>query len=98
MEPRPATQLDQRGMSRRKQALILTVVIGGTIAFAVWFLAYLAPDTGAEMSGHGTTAMVLGIFFSLVVGGGLMALVFFSNRRGYDENLARRDDGPPSKR
>jgi hypothetical protein len=30
-------------------------------------------------------AMTLGTVFSLVVGIGLMALVFYSNRRGYDE-------------
>ena len=82
-------------MSARKQALILVLVLGATVAFAVWFLAYLAPGTDAEMSGHGTTAMVLGIVLSLVVGGGLMALVFSSNRLGYDESLARRDNPPP---
>ncbi len=38
-----------------------------------------------EMSVHGYVAMILGIIFSLVVGCGLMALVFYSNRRGYDE-------------
>jgi hypothetical protein len=36
------------------------------------------------MSGHGWAAMTLGIVFSLVVGCGLMALLFFSHRRGYD--------------
>jgi hypothetical protein len=29
--------------------------------------------------------MALGIFFSLVIGIGLMALVFYSSRAGYDE-------------
>ena len=29
--------------------------------------------------------MGLGIFFTLLVGGGLMALVFYSSRAGYDE-------------
>jgi hypothetical protein len=37
------------------------------------------------MSVHGYGAMTLGIVFSLLVGCGLMALVFFRNRRGYDE-------------
>ena len=37
------------------------------------------------MSVHGYVAMILGIIFSLLVGCGLMALVFYSNRRGYDE-------------
>jgi hypothetical protein len=29
--------------------------------------------------------MVLGIVFSLIIGIGLMALVFYSSRKGYDE-------------
>jgi hypothetical protein len=37
------------------------------------------------MSSHGYIAMALGIFFSLVVGIGLMTLVFYSSRAGYDE-------------
>jgi len=37
------------------------------------------------MSVHGYVAMILGIIFSLLVGCGLMALVFYSSRRGYDE-------------
>jgi hypothetical protein len=37
------------------------------------------------MSVHGYVAMILGVIFSLVIGCGLMALVFFSSRHGYDE-------------
>lgn len=40
---------------------------------------------GVEMTGHGWFAMILGILFSILVGGGLMALVFYSSRHGYDE-------------
>jgi len=29
--------------------------------------------------------MILGIVFSLVIGCGLMALMFYSSRRGYDD-------------
>jgi hypothetical protein len=36
-------------------------------------------------------AMAGGILFSLAVGIGLMALVFYSNRAGYDERAARGD-------
>ena len=70
-----------------KTALILSSVIGGTIAFTVWFLAYVAPDTGdTTLSGHGTMALMLGIIFSIIVGIALMALVFWSHRHGHDEN------------
>ncbi len=37
------------------------------------------------MSKHGWIALGLGTFFSLIIGCGLMALVFYSSRYGYDE-------------
>ncbi|HYM72810.1 MAG TPA: hypothetical protein VET89_07510 [Stellaceae bacterium] len=40
-------------------------------------------DTGISVNGW--IALVLGVIATLVVGGGLMALIFISNRRGYDE-------------
>jgi len=39
----------------------------------------------------GYVAMVLGIVFSLLIGCGLMALLFYSSRHGYDEPY-RADD------
>lgn len=39
----------------------------------------------SEISVAGWIAMALGVLFSLALGIGLMALVFFSNRRGYDD-------------
>jgi hypothetical protein len=42
-------------------------------------------EPGEALSGHFLIAMVLGIVFSVAVGGGLMALVFYSSRHGYDE-------------
>jgi len=37
------------------------------------------------MPAWGWLMMGLGIFFTLVVGGGLMGLIFYSSRAGYDE-------------
>ena len=37
------------------------------------------------MPAWGWLMMGLGIFFTLLVGGGLMALVFYSSRAGFDE-------------
>ncbi len=34
---------------------------------------------------YGWFAIGGGVFFSLLVGGGLMALVFYSHRHGYDD-------------
>jgi hypothetical protein len=37
------------------------------------------------MPAWGWLMMGLGIFFTVVVGGGLMGLIFYSSRAGYDE-------------
>jgi hypothetical protein len=37
------------------------------------------------MNHNGVTALIIGGIGSLALGGGLMALVFFSARRGYDD-------------
>jgi hypothetical protein len=44
----------------------------------------------SEISGAGWLAMGLGVVITLALGIGLMALVFISSRRGYDE-IGRRD-------
>jgi hypothetical protein len=65
-------------------AVAVVLVIGTGIA-AVW--------TGigdSDISGAGWLAMGLGVIVTLALGVGLMALVFISNRRGYDE-IGRRD-------
>jgi len=78
------------------------IIIGVLLAIlvaALWF-GYeglvISPDV--QVSEQGYIAMVLGIFFSLVVGVGLMALVFYSSRAGYDErahHFDERDGSPP---
>jgi len=44
-----------------------------------------------QMSIHGFLAMGLGVFFSLVLGAGLMFLVFYSSRHGHDDDPKRPD-------
>ncbi len=39
----------------------------------------------SQISAAGWAAMVLGVLFALALGIGLMALVFFSSRHGYDD-------------
>ena len=59
----------------------LLAILGVTLWWAV--SAWNAFDV--EMSIHGYIAMILGIVFSLVVGCGLMGLMFYSSRHGYDD-------------
>ena len=53
---------------------------------AMWFAARTWLSLGGPpMPPAGYIAMTLGIVFSVVIGCGLMALVFYSSRHGYDE-------------
>ena len=70
------------------------ILIAVLIAFLAWglYIGYAGWTSGSDV-GLPTSAYValfVGIFFTAVVGCGLMALVFYSSRRGYDEP-ARRD-------
>jgi len=67
-----------------KTALLFTV-LAVFLAVSVWFASRAWVGVDTEMSGHGWFAMGLGVGFSILVGAGLMALVFFSARRGYDD-------------
>jgi hypothetical protein len=61
---------------------VLVLMLLGAVAVAVYMLDAIGD---ADLGVHGWTAMALGGFFSIVVGVGLMGLVFYSNRRGYDD-------------
>jgi hypothetical protein len=52
-------------------------------AGVIGYLGWTSTDTDVPTSGY--VAMALGVIFSLVVGVGLMALIFYSSRKGYDE-------------
>ena len=72
-----------------KVALIVTLL--GLLGVSLWFAAHSFMLEGPPMPPEGYIAMVFGIVFSLVVGIGLMALIFYSSRRGFDEP-AKLDD------
>lgn len=69
-------------------AALLTMLVG-----AGWFAAraWISVE-GPPMPTVGYVAMALGVVFSLVVGIGLMALLFYSSRHGYDEPFQTDDD------
>lgn len=72
------------GMGKGRIAVLIALV---TILFGagVWAITFWNETSGVEMSKHGWIALGLGTFFSLVIGCGLMALMFFSSRSGHDE-------------
>jgi hypothetical protein len=69
-------------------ALLAILIAAGWLAASAWLSVQ-----GPPMPAEGYIAMTLGIVFSLVVGCGLMALLFYSSRHGYDEPH-RADDEP----
>jgi hypothetical protein len=61
--------------------VLVSLLIGtGVIIYRGWTL-----EDGPDVPGFGYAAMAFGVIISLTVGFGLMALVFYSSRQGYDE-------------
>ena len=77
---------------------VLAIVAASLLALAaiVWFaLEATAGLAGTELSANGIAAMIIGIVLSLGLGAGLMALVFYSSRNGYDERAQAELRRPP---
>jgi hypothetical protein len=77
-------------------ALFAMLIAAGWHAVGAW-----TSIGGAPMPRAGYVAMILGVVFSLVIGCGLMALLFYSSRHGYDDQIKyddphRYDDLHPS--
>jgi len=73
--------------------IALVAALVAILAAALWYAAsaWLAV-AGPPMPTVGYVAMALGIILSLVVGCGLMALLFYSSRHGYDEPFRSDED------
>ena len=68
-----------------RKALLYIPLIALLVA-ALWFAGRAWGYFGSgAIPAYGYFAIAGGIFFSLLVGCGLMALMFYSHRHGYDE-------------
>ena len=76
-------------MERQKPNVGTIALVAALIAImiaALWFAASAwTALSGPPMPPVGYAAMIMGVVLSLVVGCGLMALLFYSSRHGYDE-------------
>lgn len=70
-------------------ALVLFSLLAGAL-WGVWEVWFAVEDV--EMSIHGFIALALGAFFTLLLGGGLMWLAYYSSRHGYDERTIHPED------
>ncbi len=67
------------------QIILLAALIVLLILSLFWAVSAWNEGSSVEMSNHGWIALGLGTFFSLLIGCGLMALMFYSNRSGHDD-------------
>ena len=76
---------------KSKLSWLAAVIAGAVVSVTAVVIASFWVSIGdSGISIAGWLAMALGIIVTLALGVGLMALVFISNRRGYDE-LAGKD-------
>lgn len=54
-------------------------------AASLWFAVRAWLEFASDIPLYGYFAIIGGVFFSLLIGGGLMALAFYSDRAGYDD-------------
>ncbi|MEJ0070406.1 MAG: hypothetical protein WDO24_18775 [Pseudomonadota bacterium] len=68
-----------------KQSVLLAVILIPlllvTAGVSIWAWDQLG---STEIEPQGYVALVIGVIATLVIGGGLMGLVFYSSRHGYD--------------
>ncbi len=80
-EPEPGTPSARLGLA----GWIALLVLGVFLAWAGWYAVHAwTALSGTAMSPLGWLFMTLGAVVTLAVGGGLMALVFYSSRNDYD--------------
>ena len=72
-------------MKALRNWIAVTIAAAAVLGIVVVIASLWAGIGESEISLAGWLAMGLGIILTLAVGIGLMALVFISSRRGYDE-------------
>jgi len=74
--------------------VFVLVVLAGFLGVSVWFMITAWNSIEGAMGVHQWIALFLGVFFSCLVGFGLMGMIFYSSRKGYDEppNFVQQDD------
>ena len=66
--------------------ILLAAVLLAMLGFAIWGLTAAWRLGGdVQISVHGYVALGIAAVFTVLIGGGLMGLAFYSSRRGYDD-------------
>ncbi|HLS69068.1 MAG TPA: hypothetical protein VK035_06960 [Kiloniellales bacterium] len=72
---------------------LIIAALGAVIAALFGGIRIWSGLAGVEMPWQGWLALALGVIFTLALGIGLMALVFYSARHGHDEAHHMRQSG-----
>lgn len=83
-QPEKPDEIPEQKRTFRLGGWLAVLGLGAALGAVIWYAVhawYRVPD---QMSTNGWVAMTLGIVFSVILGAGLMALVFWSHRKGYD--------------
>jgi hypothetical protein len=85
-EKRPGGDVLQDFRRLSVGAWIAIVTLIGLLVMAIVGVSVSGTDDLASgMSDAGTIAMIFGGLFTIVIGAGLMGLIFYSSRAGYDD-------------
>ena len=76
---------DEREKARREFRWIAKWIVGVGVVMAAGAIVYLA--LSGDLHLHMVIATLGGVFFSVVLGCGLMAAAFFSDKSGHDQNV-----------
>jgi multisubunit Na+/H+ antiporter MnhB subunit len=77
--------------SQRALVILGAAIILALVAIGIYTWRSLGPT---QMDANGYIALILGVLGTVGLGVGLMALLFFSHRYGYDDEVGGRA-GPP---
>ena len=69
----------------------LVAVLGAILIGAVIAIVVAWTNAGVDISLFGWVVIGIGALVSVMLGGGLMALSFFSARRGFDDRIDHAD-------
>jgi hypothetical protein len=76
------------GLGLGVAGVLMLAFAAALLGFVVWaFFRLWALAGPVRMSLHGYIAMGLAAVFTIALGGGLMWLAFYSERRGYDDRV-----------
>ena len=72
------------------KTILLVIVLGGLLTGSlIWAVSYWTAFGEVQFGAHGFAALTLGVILSLALGIGLMFLVFYSSRRGHDDEAGK---------